>query len=93
MRRRDGYKKFVRTIEGTLDLASVIHYPFDDTKIYTHSYRNYQFDLYNFSWVKDAFEWDSSPQGHEFWSKVYRGVGDTKKAKEILTSWREQGYL
>lgn len=92
MRRRDGFKYFINKVEGKPHPVIVYH-PFGRTRIYTHSYRNYQFDLTDFDWIKNAFEWDSSPQGHRFWYNIYHNEGDIKMAKEILTSWREQGYL
>lgn len=88
MLQRKGFSNYIRKIEGT----QVPHYPVGKT-FYTLKCRNRVIKEGSLRWVVDAFTWRTTPQGFSFWQSINEGYGDQSKAVEILTSWREQGYV
>ena len=92
MSRRFGYRNFIRKIEGKT--TGVRYHSFGSTRMF-HDFEvgKYTISPRTLDWIGTSFSWDSTPQGFGFWGAINQDIGDQQLACEILTSWREQGYV
>lgn len=89
MYKRKGFSKFIRKVEKIQGVKQT--YDVGNTNFMAK--RKKDIEPFKLSWVMDAFTWATTPQGSNFWTAIYNGIGDQELACEILESWREQGYV